>query len=357
VFKEVKSYPSGARSGLLKTRAGSVKTPFFMPVATRGAVKGLEPPEVAATGAEILLANTYHMHLAPGEKQVKKLGGLHGFCRWPGPILTDSGGFQVFSLANIRQITEEGVTFKDPTSGRQTLITPEKSMRIQLELGADIIMAFDDVTGLDPRKDKVREAEAVERTHRWLLRCLAEFHKLTKSTPKSRRPLLFGIAQGGLSRDLRQKSLEFVQSTEVDGIAVGGLSVGEPLSEMHAMLNFLAPLYDPSKTHYLMGVGEPINMRFAIARGVDMFDCVLPTRNGRHGSVWINGDKKLNLHNSSHSSDKQPIDKKCDCYTCQQGYSRAYLRHLFKMSDPLAGKLASIHNLRYLQKICEEYRY
>ena len=356
MFTEVKTHKNGARAGVLKTRAASVKTPFFMPVATRGAVKGLEPQEVAATGAEVLLANTYHLHLAPGEKQVKKLDGLHNFCRWPGPILTDSGGFQVFSLANIRKITEEGVVFKDPASGAETLITPEKSIKIQLDLGADIIMAFNDVTGLDPAKDKVREGEAVERTHCWLLRCLTEFKRLTKGLTDKQRPLLFGIQQGGLDRKLRQKSLEFVQSTEVDGIAVGGLSVGEPTKQMHDMLEFLAPLYDPAKPHYLMGVGEPINMRFAIEHGVDMFDCVLPTRNGRHGTVWISGDKKLNLNNSGHSTDKSPIDKTCDCYTCQQGYSRAYLRHLFKMADPLAGRLCSIHNLRYLQRICENYR-
>jgi queuine tRNA-ribosyltransferase len=356
MFKEVKRAKNGSRSGALKTRAGTVSTPFFMPVATKGAVKGLEPPEVAATGAEVLLSNTYHLHLTPGEKQIKKLGGLHTFAAWPGPMLTDSGGFQVFSLAKIRKITEEGVLFKEPATGSETLITPEKSIQIQLDLGADIIMAFDDVTGLDPGKDKVREAEAVERTHRWLLRCISEFNRLTKSVPKPKRPLLFGIAQGGLNRELRQKSLAFVQSTEVDGIAVGGLSVGEPLKEMHAMLEFLAPLYDPSKPHYLMGVGEPANMRFAIEHGIDMFDCVLPTRNGRHGSVWISGDKKLNLNNSSHVSDKQSIDKKCDCHTCEQGYSRAYLRHLFKMADPLAGRLASTHNLRYLQRICEAYK-
>jgi len=356
MFKEVKRHKNDSRAGILKTRAAPVKTPFFMPVATRGAVKGLEPQEVSATGAEVLLSNTYHMHLAPGEKQVKKLGGLHAFCRWPGPILTDSGGFQVFSLANIRKITEEGVIFKDPASGQETLITPEKSMQIQLDLDADIIMAFDDVTGLDPSKDKVREAEAVERTHRWLLRCTTEFKKLTKVLSDKERPLLFGIAQGGLDKKLRQKSLEFVQSTEVDGIAVGGLSVGEATKQMHDMLEFLAPLYDPAKVRYLMGVGEPINMRFAIEHGIDMFDCVLPTRNGRHGSVWISGDKKLNLNNSSHLTDKRPIDKTCDCYACQQGYSRAYLRHLFKMADPLAGRLASIHNLRYLQRICESYR-
>jgi queuine tRNA-ribosyltransferase len=355
VFQEVKKHKNGGRSGILQTRSAPVDTPFFMPVATRGAVKGLEPQEVLATGAKVLLSNTYHLHIAPGEKQVKKLGGLHEFCRWPGPILTDSGGFQVFSLAHARKINEEGVVFKDPASGKEVLLTPEKSMKIQLDLGADIIMAFDDVTGLDPNDQEVREQEAVERTHRWLLRCITEFKRLTKDISKDQKPLLFGIAQGGLNKELRQKSLEFVQSTGVDGVAIGGLSVGEPLKEMHDMLEFLAPLYDVAKIRYLMGVGEPINMRFAVEHGIDMFDCVLPTRNGRHGTVWTSGDKRLNLRNLGHSTETGPIDKNCDCYTCQQGYSRAYLRHLFKMDDPLAGKLTSIHNLRYLQRICEQY--
>lgn len=356
MFKEVKVHKNGARTGELNTRTASVSTPFFMPVATRGAVKILEPAEVAATGAQVLLENTYHLHLAPGETQIKKLGGLHKFSMWDGPILTDSGGFQVFSLAHARNITEEGVVFKDPASGRQVTLTPEKSMQIQYDLGSDIIMAFDDLTGLDPAKQKVREEEAVERTHRWLLRSIAEFKKLTAKTPKTSRPLLFGIAQGGLNKKLRQKSVEFVQSTEVDGLAIGGLSVGEGTKEMHDMLEFLSTLYDPAKIRYLMGVGEPNNMKFAITRGIDMFDCVLPTRNGRHGTVWINGDKKLNLKTEKMAAAKGPIDKSCDCSTCQTGYSRALLRHLFKAGDPLAGKLASIHNLRYLQRICEVYR-
>jgi queuine tRNA-ribosyltransferase len=356
MFETLKTNKDGSRGGRLTTRAASVKTPFFMPVATRGAVKGLEPQEVLGTGAEVLLSNTYHMHIAPGEKTVKKLGGLHAFNRWGGPILTDSGGFQVFSLSHVRKITEEGVTFKDPASGTQVLITPEKSMRIQFDLGSDIIMAFDDLTGLDPAKAAVREEEAVDRTHRWLLRCIAEFNKLTTGMKSDEKPLLFGIAQGGLNKKLRQKSVEFVQSTEVDGLAIGGLSVGEGTKDMHDMLGFMSTLYDPAKIRYLMGVGQPDNLRFAIQNGIDMFDCVLPTRNGRHGSVWITGDKKLNLNNIIHAADKNPIDKHCDCYACRQGYSRAYLRHLFKMNDPLPGKLASIHNLRYLQRICESYR-
>ncbi|HEX5448378.1 MAG TPA: tRNA guanosine(34) transglycosylase Tgt [Candidatus Saccharimonadales bacterium] len=356
MFKEVKQRKNGGRTGVLTTSAGSVKTPLFMPVATRGAVKGLEPQEVVGTGAQVLLANTYHLHINPGEKQVKKLGGLHEFARWPGPMLTDSGGFQVFSLSHVRKITEDGVVFKDPASGREVLLTPEISMRIQLDLGADIIMAFDDLTGLDPQKSEVREAEAVERTHRWLQRSIAEFKKLTAKTPKANRPLLFGIQQGGLNKKLRRKSLEFVQSQDVDGLAVGGLSVGEGTKAMHEMLKFLAPLYDPAKIRYLMGVGRPDNLRFAIEHGIDMFDCVLPTRNGRHGSVWITGDKKLNLRNSGHLTDNKPIDKDCDCHACRSGYSRAYLSQLFRNEDPLGGKLASIHNLRYLQRICQSYR-
>jgi queuine tRNA-ribosyltransferase len=216
-------------------------------------------------------------------------------------------------------------------------------------------MAFDDLTGLDP-ESRGRTEEAVERTHRWLVRCIAEYKKLIKDLKEHERPLLFGIAQGGLDKKLRSASLEFIQSQEVDGVAIGGLAVGESRAEMYGMLKHLAPQYDSSKVRYLMGVGEPVDMRLAIENGIDMFDCVLPTRNGRHGNVWITGDKKLNLGNRKFAADPDPIDKKCDCQTCKAGYSRAYLRHLFKVADPLAGSLASIHNLRYLARLCEEYR-
>ncbi len=327
-----------------------------MPVATRGAVKSLLPEQVAATGAQVLLSNTYHLHIQPGEKVIKKQGGLHEFSHWDGPILTDSGGFQVFSLAKVRKITEEGVYFKNLASGEEVLITPEKSIQIQFDLGSDIIMAFDDLTGLS-LTDRKRAKEAVERTHRWLERCITEFNRLASTVPaKQGRPLLFGIFQGGLDKKLRQKSLEFVQSTDVDGVAVGGLAVGESRKEMYDMLKFLAPQYDANRARYLMGVGEPKDMRLAIEHGIDMFDCVLPTRGGRHGQAWITGDKKINLGNAVFANDAGPIDKKCDCYTCKSGYSRAFLRHLFKVEDPLAGSLASIHNLRYLARLCEEYR-
>ena len=352
---ELLSHKSGVRTGKLKTRAGDVVTPTFMPDGTRGAVKGLTPEQVEQTGVQVVLANTYHLHLAPGEETVAKLGGLHAFANRKGPMLTDSGGFQVFSLAKVNKITEEGVTFNDPATGDVVLLTPEKSMQIQLKLGADIIMAFDDVTALDEQGQK-RTKEAFDRTHRWLERSVTEFKRLTKEMKPSERPLIFGIVQGGLDKDLRKKSLETVQSTDVDGIAIGGLSVGEAREDMHAILEFLAPLYDPKRPHFLMGVGDPIDVRFGIEQGIDMFDCVLPTRNARHGTVWLTGDKKVHLTNAEFTNDTGPIDESCDCHTCASGYSRGFLRHQLKIGEPLAGTLTSIHNLRYLERICEQAR-
>jgi queuine tRNA-ribosyltransferase len=363
-FKELNRGGNYDRSGILNTRRGKVLTPFFMPVATRGAVKGLTPEEVKATGAQVMLSNTYHLHVQPGEQVIKNIGGLHRFSQWAGPILTDSGGFQVFSLAKIRKITEDGVWFKNLASGKEVLISPEKSMQIQFDLGSDIIMTFDDLTGLS-LTDRNRAKEAVERTHRWLERCLAEFKRLTKNLKVSEKPLLFGIQQGGLNKELRRESLEFIQSTDVDGIAIGGLAVGETRKEMYEMLEYLAPMYDQDRVRYLMGVGEPVDMRFSIEHGIDMFDCVLPTRGGRHGTAWVTAlrlrsgskrDEKINLGNAVFAKAAGPIDKKCDCYTCKSGYSRALLRHLFKVEDPLAGRLTSIHNLRYLARLCEGYR-
>lgn len=355
VFEIKKSHRDGSRSGQLKTRRGQVATPFFMPVGTRAAVKGLQPQQVADTGAQVLLCNTYHLHLRPGEKTIKKLGALQAFSSWNGPILTDSGGFQVFSLANIRKITEEGVLFKDDSSGQEVLLTPEKSMQIQLDLGSDIIMAFDDLTGLSLEAIG-RTQEAFERTHRWLERSLEEFQKLTKGQSVDKRPLLFGIVQGGLDKKLRAKSLELIQAQPVDGIGIGGLAVGEPRPKMYEILRYLAPLCDKQRPRYLMGVGEPVDMRIAIENGIDMFDCVLPTRNGRHGQVWLKGDKRINLNNAQFAADSKPIDPTCDCQACQTGYSRAFLRHQFRVGDPLGGSLASIHNLRYLARLCEGYR-
>ncbi|HSX27534.1 MAG TPA: tRNA guanosine(34) transglycosylase Tgt, partial [Patescibacteria group bacterium] len=341
--------------GLIKTKAGLVKTPTFMPDGTRGAVKGLTASQVVSTGVQTVLANTYHLHLRPGENIIARLGGLHSFTRQTLPILTDSGGFQVFSLSKIRKITEEGVEFRDPLTGNKNLLTPESSMQIQLKLGADMMVAFDDVTALDD-EGKSRTKEAFERTHRWLERSLAEFQRLTKNMKPSERPLLFGVVQGGLSKKLRKSSLEVVQSLPVDGIAIGGLSVGEPRKDMYEMLKYLAPMYDPARPHFLLGVGEPADLRLAIEQGVDMFDCVLPTRNARHGTAWVRGDKKIHLSNAKFIQDNKPIDPSCDCTTCKEGYSRGFLRHQFKVGESLAGSLVSIHNIRYLQRICEDYR-
>lgn len=353
---EILKTDGNKRIGKLVTRAGVVRTPTFMPDGTRGAVKSLTPEQVELTGVEVVLSNTYHLHLQPGEDVIAKLGGIHEFSQRKGPILTDSGGFQVFSLAKIRKITEDGVTFKDPKTGDMIFLSPEKSIQIQMKLGADMMVAFDDVTALD-EKGRDRTLEAFERTHRWLERSLAEFQKQTKGMKETERPLLFGVVQGGLDKDLRKKSLEIVQSLPVDGVAVGGLSVGETREEMHDMLAYLADLYDDSlRPRFLLGVGDPIDMRFGIEHGIDMFDCVLPTRNARHGTAFISGDKKIHLTNEKYIEDTSVIDEGCDCYTCRKGYSKGFLRHQFKVTEPLAGTLVSIHNIRYLQRLCEEYR-
>ena len=354
-YFELTAVKGGARNGVLKTRAGKVFTPTFMPDGTRGAVKSVTPEQVVSTGVQVVLANTYHLHLQPGEDVIQTLGGLHTFANRKGPMLTDSGGFQVFSLAKIRKITEDGVTFKDPRTGDANFLSPEKSMQIQLKLGADMIVAFDDVVSLDDT-GRGRTLEAFERTHRWLERNIAEFSELTKDMSSDERPLLFGVVQGGLDKELRKRSLEMVQATSVDGIAIGGLSVGESRTEMHDTLEYLAPFYDANRPHFLLGVGDPVDLRFAIEHGIDMLDCVLPTRNARHATAWITGDQKIHLTNEKYTSDTGPVDEHCDCTTCQGGYSRGFLRHQFKVGEPLAGTLLSIHNIRYLERICEEYR-
>jgi queuine tRNA-ribosyltransferase len=261
----------------------------------------------------------------------------------------------VFSLAKIRQITEEGVTFKDPATGDKHTLTPEKSIQIQMKLGADMVVAFDDVTSLDAAgRDRTREA--FDRTHRWLERSLAEFQRQTLGIKDTQRPLLFGVVQGGLDLELRLESLKRVQALPVDGIAIGGLSVGETREEMHNMLAHLAPHYDSSRPRFLLGVGDPVDLRFAVEHGIDMLDCVLPTRNARHGTAWITGDKSIHLTNAKYATDTEVIDPACDCATCLAGYSRGFLRHQFKVGEPLAGSLVSIHNIRYLERICEDYR-
>jgi len=356
MFTEKKRVGEFARNGVLTVRGKDIITPTFMPDGTRGAVKSLTPEMVKSTGVQVVLANTYHLHMQPGEEVVAQLGGLHTFTGQDLPLLTDSGGFQVFSLAHINKISEEGVTFKDPRTGDTIFLSPEISIQIQMKLGADMVVAFDDVVSLDAA-GRGRTLEAFERTHRWLERSVAEYDRLTTDMKEGEKPLMFGVVQGGLDKKLRKKSLEIVQSLPVGGIAIGGLSVGESREEMHEMLEYLAPLYDDSKRpRFLLGVGDPRDLRKAIDCGIDMLDCVIPTRNARHGSVWTSGDTRLNLKSDIHTKDTNTIDDICDCYTCTNKFSRGFLRHQLKVGEPLAGTLASIHNIRYLQRICEEYR-
>ncbi|MDR1953390.1 MAG: tRNA guanosine(34) transglycosylase Tgt [Clostridiales Family XIII bacterium] len=334
-----------ARRGRLTTPHGTVETPVFMPVGTAATVKAVKPEDVKALGAEILLSNTYHLFLRPGHEIVKEAGGLHTFMNWDGPILTDSGGFQVFSLGAMRKIKEAGVEFRSHIDGGAHMLTPEKSIEIQNALGADIIMAFDECT--DYPVDRTYAEEAAERTTRWLLRCKAA-HRDTE------RQSLFGIMQGGMYKDLRKRSAEQITGMDLPGYAIGGLSVGEPKQMMYDILDDCVDLLPADKPRYLMGVGSPDALFEGVERGVDMFDCVLPTREARHGSVMTSrGD--LNIKNARYARDFGPLDPECDCYTCSH-YSRAYLRHLFKSGEIMSAMLLSIHNLRFLTRTMEEIR-
>lgn len=354
IFEQKSKLGKYARTGILNTRAGSVPTPTFMPDGTRGAVKSLSPQQVVDTGVGVVLANTYHLHLNPGEKTIKNLGGLHAFANRKGPMLTDSGGFQVFSLGDHVKISEDGVEFRDPRNGNKHFISPEKSMQIQLDLGADMIVAFDHLIGLDGTS-AADVKDAFDRTHRWLGRCIVEFKRLTKGMSDEDRPLLFGVVQGGLDIELRKESLRLVQESDVDGVAIGGLSVGETREELEKVLKALAPHYDDKRPRFLLGVGTPEDLKIAVENGIDMLDCVLPTRNARHGAVWSAGGR-IQLTNQKFKEDKSPIEIGCDCYACDNGFSRAFLRHQFKSGEPLAGTLASIHNLRYMMRTCEGYQ-
>ncbi len=333
-----------ARRGRLTFARGVVQTPAFMPVGTYGSVKGLTPEQVKEIGAEIILGNTFHLMLRPGTEIVKAHGDLHDFIHWNKPILTDSGGFQVFSLGKLRKITEEGVAFRSPINGEKVFLTPELSMQVQRDLGSDIVMIFDECTPYPATETQARLS--MELSLRWA--------KRSKHAHEGNSSALFGIVQGGMYPHLRQTSIEGLTSIGFDGYAIGGLSVGEPKDEMMATLAHTAPLLPQDKPRYLMGVGTPEDLVEGVRRGIDMFDCVMPTRNARNGHLFISTGV-IKLRNSCHRSDTRPLDERCDCYTCQH-YSRAYLHHLDKCSEMLGATLNTIHNLRYYQKLMLQIR-
>ncbi|MDQ3044946.1 MAG: tRNA guanosine(34) transglycosylase Tgt [Chloroflexota bacterium] len=334
---------SGARLGTLRTRWGAVSTPDFMPVGTSAAVKTLHPDEVAATGAKIVLANTYHLMMRPGADLIAAAGGLHAFMGWSGAILTDSGGFQVFSLAHRTRVSEEGVAFRSHIDGDQHLLTPERAISLQHQLGSDIIMAFDHVIGLPAERAAV--VDATQRTARWLDRCVAS-HEL--SSDGAHGTALFGICQGGMEADLRRQSATMLASANVAGCAVGGLSVGEPKPTMLEMLEKSIPFLPAGKPRYLMGVGSPEDLWAGVARGVDLFDCVLPTRLARNGALF-SPTGRVDAGAARYRSMHSPIDPECDCQFCSR-FTMAYLHHLFAAREVLALRLASIHNLRFLAR-------
>jgi queuine tRNA-ribosyltransferase len=334
----------GARRGQLSFDRGTIETPAFMPVGTYGTVKAMTPEELIDIGAEIILGNTFHLMLRPGTEIIRKHGDLHDFMHWEKPILTDSGGFQVYSLAKMRKITEQGVLFNSPVDGRKIELTPEHSMLIQKELGSDIVMIFDECT---PYPATEKEAmESMQLSLRWAERC--------KTAHQGNSAALFGIVQGGMYEAFRHESAEGLTSLGFDGYAIGGLSVGEPMEERNQVLDFTVPKLDTDKPRYLMGVGRPEDIVEAVKRGIDMFDCVIPTRHARTGFLYT-GKGILKIRNSRYQDDTRPIDESCQCYTCQN-YSRAYIRHLDKCGEILGSRLNTIHNLYYYQQLMRNIR-
>jgi len=336
---------TGARLGRVHTPHGSFDTPAFMPVGTQATVKGMSPEELKGINAQIILSNTYHLYMRPGEDIVKEAGGLHSFMNWNRPILTDSGGFQVFSLSDLRDIKEEGVTFKSHIDGSKHFITPEKAIEIQNDLGADIIMAFDECIPYPCEFEYAKKS--LERTTRWAKRC-KETHKNTD------KQALFGIVQGGIYKQLRQQSATELLELDFPGYAIGGLSVGEPAQDMYDMLDCTVPLLPEDKPRYLMGVGSPDYLIEGTIRGIDMFDCVLPTRIGRNGTVLTSRGKMI-IRDAKYARDFSPMDPECDCYACRN-FSRAYIRHLLKAGEVLGIRLTTWHNLRFLLKLMENVR-
>jgi queuine tRNA-ribosyltransferase len=342
-----------ARTGVFATPHGDVATPSFMPVGTLGTVKGLISEEVRTLGAEMVLANTYHLYLRPGHELVRELGGLHDFMRWQGPILTDSGGYQVFCLAEIREVRDDGVLFKSHIDGSRHTFTPESVMDIQRTLGADVIMAFDECP--PGGSDRAHAQEANERTLRWLVRCRRRFEELG-STSEVPEQALFPVLQGNVFDDLRREHARQAQEVGAwHGFGIGGLSVGEAKEDMWRTLDILDEALPRGRPRYLMGVGYPDDLLEAVARGCDLFDCVAPTRNARHGTAWTSEEGQVNLKANRFRKDTGPVDPGCDCYTCSR-YDRAYLRHLVVSAEWLSMRLLSIHNLRFLVRLAEEAR-
>jgi len=342
-----------ARRGRVRTPHGVIETPVFMPVGTAATVKAMRPEELKEMGAEIMLSNTYHLYLRPGHEIVREAGGVHSFMNWDRPVLTDSGGFQVFSLGAMRKISEEGVEFRSHIDGSKHMLSPEKSIEIQNALGSDIIMAFDECAPYPADRSYVKDS--LERTTRWLKRC-RDFHKDTE------RQSLFGIMQGGMYKDLRRESAEQIVDLDLPGYAIGGLSVGEPKELMYDIMDECVDYLPKEKARYLMGVGSPDCLFEGVERGIDMFDCVLPTRIARHGMA-MTSEGRVNIKNAKYERDFAPLDRNCDCYTCRN-YSRAYLRHLFKSDEILSSMLMTNHNLHFLintmkniRKAIEEERF
>ncbi len=344
-FELIKQDPHcQARLGLIKTSRGEIRTPAFMPVGTQGSVKGLLPEQIRSLGADVILANTYHLYLRPGHKLIAALGGLHRFMNWPGPILTDSGGFQIYSLAALGRITEEGAFFQSHIDGSKHLLTPEKVVEIQEALESDIMMCLDECTAYPADRRKIEAA--VARTSAWAKRCLQSRNNSGQA--------LFGIIQGGFYPDLRKRASEEIAALGFDGYAIGGVSVGEPKQLMLDTIAQTAPLLPKDSPRYLMGVGTPEDIIEGVYHGIDMFDCAMPTRSARNGLLFTN-EGKLVIRNARYREDSSPIDSACDCYTCQN-YSRAYLRHLFIAGEILAMTLNTIHNLRYYMRLMEQIR-
>lgn len=353
MFEKIK-VEGKARRGRLTTVHGTVETPVFMNVGTAAAIKGgLSSLDLKQIGCQVELSNTYHLHVRPGEQVVKQMGGLHRFMHWDRPILTDSGGFQVFSLAKLRNITEEGVTFSSHVDGKRIFMSPEISMQIQSALGSTIAMAFDECVENPAKRDYMQKSS--ERTIRWLKRCKEEMARLcAQKDAVNPNQMLFGINQGGTYDDIRIDNMKQIAELDLDGYAIGGLAVGETAEEMYRIIEAVEPYMPQDKPRYLMGVGTPVNILEAVHRGVDFFDCVMPSRNARHGHIFTSKGI-INIMNEKYMTDDSPIDENCDCETCRN-FSKGYIRHLFKAKEMLGMRLAVMHNLRFYNRLMENIR-